>query len=298
LARTAETEPTEVVTALELRAGEPFARVEITFENRADDHRVRYHAPLPRRASTSHAEGQFAVVERGLTGEGGYREEPLATYPAHGWVDAGGLAVLLEHLAEYELADGGREIALTVLRSTGLISRNDNPYRQDPAGPEIRIPDAQMRGRWQMCFGLFPHAGDWSAGGVPAAAECYRHEFLVAAGAAADATAWARPGAGTAGLQLDGGDVVLSSLRRRDDTWLEARIVNLAPLPRRAVLSGVLAARDASLRGEPGASLAVEDGRVALELGPAEIRTIQFRRTETATGRPEVLDAAGPRQSG
>ena len=31
---------------------------------------------MPRRADRSHAEGQFAVVERGLTGEGGYREEP------------------------------------------------------------------------------------------------------------------------------------------------------------------------------------------------------------------------------
>ena len=28
----------------------------------------------------------------GMIGEGGYREEPLATYPAHGWVDAGGMA--------------------------------------------------------------------------------------------------------------------------------------------------------------------------------------------------------------
>jgi alpha-mannosidase len=296
-ARTSETELTEVTTTLELRADEPFVRVEVAFENRADDHRVRYHAPLPGRASTSHAEGQFAVVERGLTGEGGYREEPLATYPAHGWVDAGGFAVLLEHLAEYELVDGGRELALTVLRSTGLISRNDNPYRQDPAGPEIAIPDAQMHGRWHLRFALFPHAGDWSAGGVPAAAERYRHGLLVAAGAAADATAWPPPGAGTAGLDLEGRDVVLSSLRRRDETWLEARIVNLASLPRRAVVADVLAARDANLRGEPGAPIAVEDGRVELALGPAEIRTIQLRRTETATGRPEVLDAAGPRQS-
>jgi hypothetical protein len=41
----------------------------------------------------------------------------------------------------------------------------------------------------------------------------------------------------------------------------------------------------------------VADGRVTLELGPAEIRTIHLRRRETALGRPQVLDAAGPRQS-
>ena len=139
------TEPTEVTMTVELRAGEPFARIGLAFENRSDDHRVRFHAPLPRRADASHAEGQFAVVERGLTAEGGYREEPLATFPAHGWVDAGGLAVLLDHIGEYEVT--GDELALTLLRSTGLISRNANPYREDPAGPQMAIPNAQMRGR-------------------------------------------------------------------------------------------------------------------------------------------------------
>ncbi len=297
-ARSAETERTDVITTLELRADEPFVRIEVTFENRSDDHRVRFHAPLPERAWASHAEGQFAVVERGLMGEGGYREEPLATFPAHGWLDAGGLAVLLEHLVEYELVDDGRELALTVLRSTGLISRNDNPYRQDPAGPEIGIPGAQMRGRWSMRFALLPHGGDWSSGGVPAAAERYRHGLVVATGAAADGADWPPAGAGTEGVSLHADEVVLSSLRRREEGWLELRLVNLASDQRGAVLAGgLLEAREASLRGEPGASLPVDGGRLQLQLGPAEIRTVQVRRTETANGRPEILDAAGPRQS-
>ena len=83
-------------------------------------------ATLPRPATASHAEGQFAVVERGLAAEGGYREEPLPTYPARGWVDAGGLAVLLDHVTEYELTDGGRELALTVL----ALDRAPQPPRQ------------------------------------------------------------------------------------------------------------------------------------------------------------------------
>ena len=296
-ARADEMEPTEVVTEVELRAGEPFARVTVSFVNHSDDHRVRFHAPLPRRADRSHAEGQFAVVTRGTAGEGGYHEEPLATYPAHGWVDAGGLAVLLDHLTEYELTDGGAELALTLLRSTGLISRNNNPYRQDPAGPEIAIPHAQMRGRWQMTFGLFPHAGDWAEGGVADAAETYRHELLTAFGSATEAT-WPPPTAAETGLELAGAQVELASLRRRSDGWLEARVVNLAPERRTASLSGdVLEARHATMRGEPLATLAVADGGVALELGPAEIATIQLRRRETAAGRAEILDAAGPRQS-
>ena len=297
-ARTNETDASEVITEVELRAGEPFARLSVAFENRSDDHRVRFHAPLPRRAGASHAEGQFAVVERGPAGEGGYGEEPLGTYPAHGWVDAGGLAILLDHLTEYELADEGREIALTVLRSIGLISRNANPYRQDPAGPEMAIPNAQIRGGWRLSFGLLPHAGNWADGGVTDAAERHRHPFIAYPGIAAADAAWPPAGAGDDALSLEGGQVVLSSLRRRDDGWLEARIVNLAPEPRTATLRGGLSeAREATLRGEPGDALDVADGGLHFELRPAEIRTVQVRRRETGRGRAAVLDVSVPRHS-
>ena len=297
-ARTNDTEKTEVVTEIELRAGEPFVRVAIAFVNHSNDHRVRFHAPLPRSADRTHAEGQFAVVERGTAGEGGYHEEPLATYPAHGWVDAGGLAILLDHLAEYELTEDGAELAITVLRSTGLISRNDNPYRQDPAGPAIAIPNAQMRGRWRMTFGLYPHAGGWADGGVVEAAERYRHELLSAPGSAGGEADWPPAGAGDPAVSLVGDQVELSSLRRRPDGWIEARLVNLAPERRTASVEGAIEeARRASLRGEPLDAVPVTEGRLEMELGPAEIVTVQLRRRESAAGRPEVLDAAGPRQS-
>jgi len=301
-ARSADVRRTEVVTDVELRAGEPFVRLRVTFDNQSDDHRVRFHAPLPRPVDTSAAEGQFAVVTRSMTGEGGYHEEPLGTYPAHGWVDAGGLGILLRHLTEYELAAGSpesrRELAITLLRSTGLISRNDNPYRQDPAGPEMPIPNAQMRGRREMTFALLPHAGDWSDGRVPEAAERYRHELLAAAGAAPPDQAWPPPGAGDPTLALDGRDVVLSSLRRRADGWIEIRVVNLADRAVSAALRGAITdARSTTLRGEPGESLEIDDGGLLwLALGPAEIRTVQLRRRETAVGRADVLDVVGPRQ--
>ena len=295
--RSAEVAPTPVTMAVELRAGEPFVRVEVSFDNASGDHRVRFHAPLPRRADHSSAEGQFAVVERGLSGEGGYREEPIATFPAHGWVDAGGLAILLDHLGEYEVLDDGGALALTVLRSTGLISRNANPYRQDPAGPEMTIPNAQLRGPWRIGFALYPHADGWEDGGVAAAAERYRHPLLWAHGGAAPDTSWPPAGAGEATLTLEGEQVDLSAVRRRDDGWIEVRIVNLAPEAGRAVLRGGLTeAREASLRGKPGDPLSVTDGVLALELRAAEIRTVQLRRIETAVPRAEMLDAAGPRQ--
>ncbi len=300
--RTSADRATEVVTEVELRAGEPFVRIGVRFDNQSDDHRVRLHVPLPQAADTSRAEGQFAVVERGMIGEGGYREEPLATYPAHGWVDAGGMALLLGHLAEYELlessaASSGRELAVTLLRSTGLISRNDNPYRQDPAGPEMAIPAAQMRGRWSFELALLPHRGDWIEGDVAVAADRYRHPFVVAPGTSITRDDWPPSAAGADALRLTGDQVVLSSLRRRPDGWLEARLVNLASEPREVAIGpGIQAAREADLHGTASAAIPVaSDASLQLVLAAAEIRTVQLRRTETALSGADLLDASGPR---
>ncbi|HJV29670.1 MAG TPA: hypothetical protein VJ645_04060, partial [Gaiellaceae bacterium] len=80
----------DVETYVELRAGEPFVRLRVSFDNPADDQRVRLHVPLPRPALHSYAEGQYAVVERGLRAEGGHGEVPLPTFPASSFVSAGG----------------------------------------------------------------------------------------------------------------------------------------------------------------------------------------------------------------
>ena len=189
------------------------------------------------------------------------------------------MSVLLDHVTEYELVDG-RELALTVLRSTGLISRNDNPFREDPAGPEVPVPGAQLLGPWRFGFALLPHAGSWHGDGILAASEAYHHPFLTARGTARGpgTTTPTAPPAG--GLQLSGEGVVLSALRRRDD-WLEIRVVAEHPAPTTAVLSArapFTAAREVDLLGRAGAALPVQpDGSILVELGPWEIRTIQLQ---------------------
>src|SRR4029450_8451469 len=153
----------------------------LAFTNPARDHRVRFHVPLPAPTDRSSAEGQFAVVDRGLTAESGHGEVPTPTFPAHGFVHAAGVTVLLDHVTEYELVEG-RELALTILRSTGLISRNDNPYREDPAGPEVPVPGAQMIGPWRFGFAVLPHAGPWDEPAVQRAATAYQLPFVTAPG--------------------------------------------------------------------------------------------------------------------
>ncbi|HEX6662163.1 MAG TPA: hypothetical protein VF025_00680, partial [Gaiellaceae bacterium] len=80
-------------TRFEQRVGEPFVRIGIGFDNPCGDQRVRVHVRLQEPAGRSRAEGQFAVVERGLEVEGGYGEVAVPTFPASAFVAAGGIAL-------------------------------------------------------------------------------------------------------------------------------------------------------------------------------------------------------------
>jgi alpha-mannosidase len=196
---------------------------------------VRVHVPLLEPAESSHAEGQFAVVERSLEVEGGHGEVALPTFPASGFVAAGGIALLLDHVTEYEVV--GDELALTALRSIGYISLNRNPSREEPAGPEIPIPAAQLRGPRSFLFAYYP-----SADSLAEHAEAYRHPFLTAPG-----TAHSTELRTHSGPALDGKpEVVLTALQPE-----LARLVNESAEPQKVRFAGE-----------------------ELELRPWEIRTI------------------------
>jgi mannosylglycerate hydrolase len=270
-ARTAETATVCTRTLVELRAGEPFVRLRIDVDNPARDHRLRLHVPTVRPAAESAAEGQFAVVTRGGSAEGGWGEEPIPTYPASAFVDAGGVSLLLTQPTEYELCSE-RELAVTVLRAVGQISRNVHPLRAEPAGPEIATPKAQLPGGATYELAIMPHGTEWSTADVLGAAERYRHPFAAYEGAGA------RDASGSAaGLRVDGDGVTMSSLRRRGE-HLELRLVAQTDRPTTARITGdFAAARRCDLRGRPGEELAVDGDTIELGLGPWEIATLQMR---------------------
>ena len=272
-ARSAERVAVAVTTTVELRAGEPFARLRLAFDNPCTDHRVRLHVPLASAAAGSAAEGQFAVVERGLVAEGGHGETPLPTFPARGFVAAGGAAVLLDHVTEYEVVSEGRELALTVVRSVGLISRNANPSRLEPAGPEVAVPGAQCLGPATAAMAVLPYRGSWAGAGVLEQMERYQHDLVTAAGRGAEG-----PLESVTGLEVGGGaGTALSSLRRRDG-WLELRLVREHPAAGTATVSGSFAqARACDLLGRPDQPLPADGGTLSIDLGPWEIRTVQLR---------------------
>ena len=141
----------DIHTDVEVRADEATVRVVTSFVNPSGDHRLRVHLPLAEPAQHSHAESAFTVVTRGLTAEGRPDEFGLPTAPSNRFVSAGRLTVVHEGVCEYELidieGDAAHTMALTVLRSTGMLSRLGMAYRPFPAGPITPVEGLQMRGK-------------------------------------------------------------------------------------------------------------------------------------------------------
>ncbi|GAB3873073.1 glycoside hydrolase family 38 N-terminal domain-containing protein [Terrabacter terrigena] len=281
--RSAETESTLVSMHVEVRTGEPFVRLRLDWQNRTRDHRLRLHVPTAEPADHSHAQGQLAVVRRGRTAEAGpVGEYPLPTFPAETFVDAGGAGILLGRTVEYEVVDGdvagSTEVAVTLLRSIGYLSRNVHPYRSEPAGPQLPTPEAQVLGPCTMSLAVMPHRGSWADAGLAQAADAYLHAVVVRAGTAPAETA---PGA-TEGLTVGGAGVQLVSLRRRqdDDTAVEVRLLNSSDDAGEAVLgSEAVPVRSASRvdgMGRAGDTLDVEDGILRLRLRAWEIATVRL----------------------
>jgi len=277
--RSDETTVLEVRTTLELRCDERFLRIRAEIDNTARDHRLRAHFPLPAPVAGSDAECAFAVVHRGLTAEGGPSEHGLPTFVSRRFVDCSdgdrGFALLHDGLLEYEvLVDDsgsepvGTELALTLLRATGYLSRLEIALRPDPAGPPLRVEGPQLLGRHVVQYAVLPHRGAWSDAGLHGAAD----EFLVGlerarvpGGADAD-----RAAAG-ADLAVEGAEV---SAVHREDSALVLRVYN--PRPETTTLginrgSSPLVGEVVDLRGR-----VVEPFTGTRPLRSGEIATLRF----------------------
>jgi hypothetical protein len=250
-----------IVTDIEVRADEGYVRVHNSFTNPSRDHRVRVHLPLPTPTDHSHAECAFAVVRRGLEAEGRVDELGLATFPSRRFVSAGGLTVAHEGLIEYELvevADGrARALALTLLRSTGMLSRLGMAYRPLPAGPLTPVDGLELQGRVvEARYALAISCDDPYA----MVDDVFAPFEIVHAAGGGD-----RPRQGAA-LEVSGGEV---SAVRRVGGALEVRLFN--PTAEEATVTIGTSAWLVDLRGRP---LHLVDGRFTLR--PFGIATVRL----------------------
>jgi hypothetical protein len=232
--------PGLVVQARAFRRGDdPFVRFEGTILNERPDHRLRLHVGLGVPAEGSLAVTPFGLVERGVRSEGGF-EPACPTWPARGAVLAGRTAVLQEGVFEYEVVADRPELATSLLRCVGTISRGAMATRPGPAGPDIATPEGQMIGETRFALGLLLDARP--EGLLPAWERFALPLMQSEARGGGDL-----PRRGTL-LELTGAEV---SAIRRVDGELEVRIWNPSDAPRTASIGGR-----------------------RIELGPARIETV------------------------
>jgi hypothetical protein len=228
--RSDDTVPVEIVTTLELRAGERALRVHVACDHHVRDHRLRAHFPLPAPVDGSDADCAFAIVHRGLTAEGGPHEFGLPTFVSRRFVDCTdgevGLGLVHDGLLEYEVVGGGTELALTLVRATGYLSRSMPSLRPNPAGPLDPLAGPQVQGPLALDYAVVLHRGDAFAADLPAVADDVLVPLQRVHGGGwpgASATATGRL------LHVTGAEV--SAVVRDDEHALVVRVVNRSPEP-------------------------------------------------------------------
>ncbi|MBI3962437.1 MAG: hypothetical protein HY335_06780 [Deinococcus sp.] len=169
--RSAEQVPCSCSSLVTVTAGSPLVEVTTRFQNRVKDHRLRVRFPTSITGDRVYADGHFAVLERPITVPevSGWAQPPVPTQHQRYFVDVNdgqaGLAVLNRGLPEYEIVPTaqGNEIALTLLRAVGYLSRGDLLTRPGNAGPwTMPAPEAQCLGEHIFHFAILLHQGEWS----------------------------------------------------------------------------------------------------------------------------------------
>ncbi|MEN6479537.1 MAG: glycosyl hydrolase-related protein [Anaerolineales bacterium] len=141
--------------------------IETSLINNARDHRVRAHFPVPTTVEAYQTEAHWDIITRPLdlpTGTADWVEQPIGTHPQRRWSrlvsDDGAIGLVLANrgLPEIEAIPtiDGSELALTLLRAVGWLSRDDLASRPTHVGPEVPTPAAQCLGPAVCHYSLIP----------------------------------------------------------------------------------------------------------------------------------------------
>jgi mannosylglycerate hydrolase len=258
-ARSERTVRCPAVTRVRLAAGSERIEFTTSLSNRAADHRLRVRFPTPKPFRLVRAEGHFMLVPRDPrpVWNGSWFEPPHDTNHTLGAVAAGGVTLLAKGLPEYEATDDG-ELALTLLRCVGWLSRDDLSTRRGGAGPPLPAPGAQCLGEHVLEYAL--ELGESGNAELVRRSQDYRFDF-------ADGP----PGAELEGpLSVDGA-IAFSALKGAEDgNGIVLRVFNPGSDPAKIALPRP--ARRCQLDER-----AVEDAAApAFTLRPGEIATLRL----------------------
>jgi len=264
---------------LSLQAESHLLMLHLTIINRAKDHRLRLHLSSGCQADYLWAGGSFDVQKRPLqppTGEDWFQRPQPTSHQRHFVAvseGARGLAILNRGLPEYQAipTDTGVDLAITLLRSVGWLSREDLCSRPQGAGPSMPTPEAQCLGTNTFELAIYPFRGPWWESRLVEEVQ----------GFIAPARAFlTRDAIDTKGLLELSPPLILSSLKRAEQREsLIVRVWNpsvdevhgtldLAKPPADAYLVSL-----AEIRQQ---RLTIQDFRLPLTLGAKEVRTLEL----------------------
>lgn len=201
--------------AVQLFDESPVVRCLLDLTNRARNHRVRVRCPVGvvGAAVAGSAFGATTLSPMSVRADDYPLETPVPTAPAHRFVAAAdrsrGLAILAPGFFEYEWTPEG-DLAVTLVRGAGELSRDDLPTRPGHAGWPTPTPDGQCLGHDRIELALVPVGAEDLAAGETLP-ELWEDVFL---GARAR---WLRgadlPQPRNVGITLDGRGLVLSAVK-------------------------------------------------------------------------------------
>lgn len=181
---------TELVTcpldvAISLTQGMPQVNVQVVFDNHALDHRLEVRFPTGLLVDNARFDSHFQIVERALDlpkVNQGWRELPRPEVPQRAFTDVSveshGLMIANRGLPEVAVVkdeEGKAQIALTLLRCVGWLSRDDMWNRQGQAGPPLPTPGAQEQATYLYNYAIIPHSADF--GSAVQLAQAYQTDF-------------------------------------------------------------------------------------------------------------------------
>ncbi|MCC6317653.1 MAG: hypothetical protein IT361_08180 [Gemmatimonadaceae bacterium] len=275
-----------VVVRVQLDAGAPWFRILVSGANAHEDQRLRAVVRTGARSAVHRADAAFGAVERSslrTMSLAGDVELLPGTSPLQRAVSvfdvSRGFTVISDGLAEYE-ASGDGEIAITLVRAVGELSRNDLPERPGHAGWPSPTPLGQCVRDWEAQLAILPHglATPATLGAIERACD----DVLVPArgrttvpGASGDAV----------GLTLLGDDLAFGACKRSEDgADLVVRCTNVGGgwAAGSWRLAGLECAWVARLDETPLGALEVRDGIVAFLVAPHATSTIRLRAGRSA----------------
>jgi alpha-mannosidase len=278
--------PCPVRVRLSLKRTSRMVEVEVAFENRASDHRLRVEFPTGVRTSSLVSDGQYMVHERPISPPDGtdWVQPPPDTLPQQDFSlvqqSGRGLALLnrgLPEIAATRDAEGAVSMHLTLLRSVGWLSRDDFVTRRcQNAGPTIPTPRAQCRGVHRFRYALLPFAGDWLEAGVKSQSDAWRVPVLTKQGVEAGLV----PGGQGLLAKANRRTAVTAIKRHEERDSLVVRVVNLTdeevhetlalgPEVKQAWRTNLLEEREEQLEVSPGNIVRV--GLSGCEIGTVEL---------------------------